>query len=190
MSPRPKALLAPTQSAAFSMARALLLFDAWEDLDQGPLEIDRALLFDFVLQNPRLFLPLITDLDPVLRAYGLEQAGISDLFAHRGFETTRERFQATVSELVARDLLTESTDGARSADSSVFRISPAGRVTARLFTSEMANAIKATALVTCTHWRRRSHAELQRLIRRSLPDQASEAARMTRPFAQWLLDVE
>ena len=171
------------------MGRALLLFREWERADDAPLELERALLIDFVIQNPRLFLSLLTDLDPILRAYGLEEPGIGDVFAHRRLDTTRERFQLTVSELVARDLLVEDHTSS-SGESAAFRLTASGKSTADMFTTEMARGISAIALVTSGQWRRRNHLELHRLIRQALPDQSSEAARLTLPFATWLLDVD
>jgi hypothetical protein len=171
------------------MGRALLLFQEWERVDEGALELEKALLFDFVLQNPRLFLAALTDLDPVLRAYGLQDAGISEFFAQRRLHTARERFQSTVSDLVARDLLHEHF-AMPPTESAAFRLTELGKSTATLFTSEMADGIRSVAAVTCTQWRRRNSSELHRLIRQTLPDQSSEAARLTDPFAAWLLDVE
>ena len=186
---RPPTLLSPAQGAAFTMGRALLLFDAWSSVDDGPLELDRAILIDFVLQNPRLFVALITDLDPVLRGYDLQEAGISDMFAHRRLETARERFQVTTSGLVARDLIREEAAPTTS-DSAVFRVTEIGSAVASGFTTQLAHATRALSVVVCSNWRRRNHRELQRLIRASLPDQSSQAARLTRPFAEWLLDTE
>lgn len=186
---RSRSLLSPAQAASFSMARALLLFDSWRTVDESPLEIDRAVLIDFVTQNPRLFLSLLSDLNPVLKAYDLQEAGIADLFASRRFESARERFQVVVSELVARDLLHEDSS-ATGSDSAAFRITEAGGLVAGRFTSSLSQAIRSVAAVAANHWRRRSYRELVGLIRRSLPDQSSEASRLTRPFAEWLLDVE
>jgi len=182
-------MLSPVQSSALAMGRALLLLSSWEKVDDGPIELERAILIDFVIQNPRFFLAFLSDLDPILRAYNLQEAGIADMFAQRRLETTRERFQATISELLSRDLIAES-DGEGTTESAVFRITASGKVAAGRFTSELSRAIRAVATVACTQWRRRNHRELQRMIRNSLPDQSSEASRLTRPFAEWLLEMD
>ncbi len=182
-------LLSPAQAASFSMARALLVFDTWKETTAGPLEFDLAVLIDFVTQNPRLFLVQLTDLHPVLRAYDLEEAGIADLFASRRFEGARARFQAVATELIVRDLVREDAT-VTDAESAAFRVTETGSVVARRFTSSFSKAVRSIATVAATQWRRRSYRELSRAIRQSFPDQSSEADRLTRPFAEWLLDIE
>jgi hypothetical protein len=90
------------------MGRTLILLETWNRQIESPVDIERAILLDFAMQHPRSLQSLVPELDTVVRAHSLKKYDLSDLFAQRHFGTTRERFLATIEDLIARDLVAES----------------------------------------------------------------------------------
>ena len=182
-----RAPLSAPQSVAYSMGRVLVLFDVWEDGDQRPLDVERAMLIDFAAQQPRALKPLVPALERVLRAYRLHQADLSDLFAERQFDVLRERFSAVITDLLARDLLKEIHDAEPElATAARFALTERGRAIAGQFSSVMSLSFRALYEVLCETWRRKNVGELARAIRVALPQQARGIAELSVPIPTWL----
>lgn len=183
-------LLSPTYSAFFGMGRVLLIVDAWGSTNNGdPLQFERAILVDFAVQNPRTVIGLVSGLAPVLRAHGLERADLADVFANRRLETVRERLRTTLTDLVARGLVSEATPSP-TVEISAFLPTEAGSAIARSFQGPYAGAIRDLASTVSAAWHRRSVRDLVLLIRKSIPDQSLLAVQLSESFGDWMGGAE
>jgi hypothetical protein len=181
--------LSPTQSAAFAMGRALIVFDSWSRGGETALDVERAMLIDFAVQHPRSVRTLVPELDAVIRAHGLQKHDLSDAFAERHFGVMRERFLAVIADLIARDLLVEAA-GSGSADQLTLRATEAGRITAGRFSSALSLGLRAMCSVLSDAWRRRNVRDLATEIRKAIPDESQFAADLREPFARWLVEAD
>src|ERR1700733_10303480 len=102
-----EALLSPSQQAAYTMGRSLLVMDAWSRMTAGPIEFERAMLIDFALQYPRSVGSLVPSLPAITRAHGIDQADVGVLFAIRRLSGLRESFSLTAGLLLGRNLIDE-----------------------------------------------------------------------------------
>jgi hypothetical protein len=182
-----RAPLSPTQSAAFAMGRALLVFDTWYRQAGVPLDAERAMLIDFAAQHPRSIVGLAPSVLQVVRAHGLQKSDLADLFAQRHFGSMREGFLDMVVDLVSRDLLVEA--GADKGDVA-FAPTDAGHAAAVRFSSPLAIGLRALCSVLCDEWRRKNVRDLAGDIRKTLPDESRMAASLGEPFAPWLSEVD
>ncbi len=171
--------LSPAQSAAYTAGRTLLVLDSWARHSDSPIELDRAMLIDFAVQYPRSISGLIPTVPAVVRAHGIEQGDLGDLFATRRLATLREDFIAVVSLLVGQRLVDEQE---RAGAASAFRINKIGRDAAAGFSSSLSLAIRALAEAACLAWKRRNTDDLRSEIRRALPDSSRDAAELARPI--------
>jgi hypothetical protein len=181
--------LSPTQSAAFSMGRVLLLLDGWNRVTDGPLEFERAMLIDFGALHPRSILTIVPELDIVIKAHGLSHVDLSDAFAGRQFGSTREHFMTIVEDLVARDLVS-SPDPLDDSRQILLRLTDRASNVVRAFTSPLSLGFRALFEVLCETWKRQNTRNLAADIRRAIPDEAQFAARLRSPFASWLIEAE
>lgn len=181
--------LTPTQSAAFAMGRALIVFDTWSRGANAALDVERAMLIDFAVQHPRAVRALVPDLDLVIRAHGLQKHDLSDAFAEKHFGIMRERFLAVVAELVARDLLAE-VPGTGSPDQLTLEPTERGRHVAERFSSALSLGLRAMCSVLSEAWRRRNVRDLATDIRQAIPDETQFAADLREPFARWLVEAD
>lgn len=191
MNPRNAAsLLSPTYSAFFGMGRVLLIVEAWVSKNDGsPLPFERAILIDFAVQNPRTVIGLVSGLAPVLRAHGLERADLADVFANRRLETARERLRTTLTDLVARGLVSE-VPPSPSVEVSAFIPTPEGSAVARSLQGAYATALRDLAGTVSVAWHRRAIRDLVALIRKSIPDQSQLAIQLSESFADWTVGAE
>ena len=172
------------------MGRVLLIVDAWVSTNDGdPLAFERAILIDFAVQNPRTIIGLVSGLAPVLRAHGLERADLADVLANRRLETARERLRTTLTELVARGLVSE-VPPSPSVEISAFIPTSEGSVVARSFQGSYATALRDLAGTVSAAWHRRSVRDLVALIRKSIPDQSLLAVQLSESFGDWMVGAE
>lgn len=172
--------LSPAQAAAYTSGRTLLVFDSWARHSDTPIELERAMLIDFAVQYPRSISSLIPTVPGIIRAHGIDEGDIGDLFAMRRLSTLREDFIAVLSLLVGQVLVDEA-ERRDNASASAFRINVAGREVAGRFSSSLAVAIRALADTACLAWKRRNTEDLRSEIRDALPDWSRDAAELTRP---------
>lgn len=182
-------LLSPTYSAFFGMGRVLLIVDAWASKNNDPLPFERAILVDFAVQNPRTVIGLVAGLAPVLRAHGLERADVADVFANRRLENARERLRTTLTDLVARGLVSE-VPPTPSVEISAFTPTLEGTNVARSFQGPYAAALRDLAATVSAAWHRRSVRDLVPLIRKSIPDQSLLAVQLSESFGDWMTGPE
>ena len=180
--------LSPAQSAAYTTGRTLLVLDSWRRHSDAPVELDRAMLIDFAVQYPRSISSLIPTVPPIVRAHGIEQGDLGDLFAMRRLATLREDFTSVISILVAK-LLVDETSQEKNASATSFRITDIGREAAATFTSPLALAIRALAEAASMAWKRRNTDDLRAEIRHAIPDSSRDAAELARPV-DFLEDVD
>jgi hypothetical protein len=174
--------LSPSQSSAFAMSRVLLVLDAWREANDAGVDLDRAILLDFAVQHPRALASLVPDVQPVVRAFGLQGDDVADLFAQRHLDSRRERFTAVLTDLLARDLVAEAP---RQSDGSpvLLIISDLGKAIAASFTSPLSLTVRALAGVFSRAWRRPRVDDLLAHIRGALPDHALDIAHFAEPFS-------
>ena len=182
-------LLSPTYSAFFGMGRVLLIVDAWASKTNEPLPFERAILVDFAVQYPRSVIGLVSGLAPVLRAHGLERADVADIFANRRLENARERLRTTLTDLVARRLVTE-VPPSPTVELSAFTTTSEGADVARSFQGSYAAALRDLAGTVSAAWHRRSVRDLVPLIRKSIPDQSLFAVQLSESFGDWMAGPE
>lgn len=176
--------LSPAHDSAYRMARALLMFAAWQEANEQPIDFDRAMLIDFAAEYPRAVAPLVAEIGPILRAYGLEAVDLSDLFAQRRLHTRRERFTSVITDLGARGLVEEVTTHEMRAAVSL-TITSLGADVAGRFTSPLSNAIRLLCVVLAREWRKPAIADLLASLRKTIPDASREIADLSEPFRPW-----
>jgi hypothetical protein len=172
--------LSPAQTAAYTSGRTLLVFDSWARHSDIPIEVERAMLIDFAVQYPRSISSLIPTVPAIVRAHGIDEGDLGDLFAMRRLATLREDFIAVLSLLVGQ-MLVEEAGRTNNANISAFQISAEGRKAAGRFSSSLAVAIRALAEAASLAWKRRNTEDLRSEIRNALPDWSRNAAELTRP---------
>jgi len=170
------------------MGRQLILLDCWSRLVDSPVELERAILMDFALQHPRSVSSLVPGLDVVIRAHGLQDHDLSELFAQRRLRGFRESFLVTSAELLARNLLSE--DPTYKAESPGLKITPDGSQIVGRFTSPLSIFLRSAAELISKAWQRRSILALASDIREVLPDESSAIAQLETPFGVWLEDLD
>lgn len=174
----------PVQAASFSMGRVAILFETWWASESTPLEFDRALLLDFGTQYPRSVATIVPQLVPILRAHGMEKGDLGDLFAQRRFATARERFAVVVSDLMARNLLTEE---AALAPNDPIALSPTtlGLETSRQLCTSLSIWHRAVCRALCEVWKRSALRDLSKKIRMAIPDHSLTLGALAEPFFPW-----
>jgi hypothetical protein len=177
---RRRVLLSPAQSASFAMGRTLLVFESWAQQVASPIELERAMLVDFAVQYPRSIGALVPALPSIVRAYGIDQGDLGDLFAIRRFSTIREFFSSTVALLISRRLVDE-LPRTETRTSTMLALSSSGREAAQRFTTPLALAIRSLSDAVCLSWRRRNTEDLRRALGDSLPNTARDVAELMRP---------
>lgn len=176
---RKRVPLSPGQAAAFTMGRTLLVFESWARHSEVSVELERAMLIDFAVQYPRSIASLLPTVPPIIRAHGIDQADLGDLFAVRRLATLREDFSTVLVMLTSRHLVDE---GVKSS-SAAFTITAEGRHAASAFSSPLALAIRALADALCMAWKRSSVDSLRSQIRDALPDASRDASELGRAVA-------
>jgi hypothetical protein len=174
-----KVPLSPGQAAAFAMGRTLLVFESWVRHTEAAIELERAMLIDFAVQYPRSIASLLPTVPPIIKAHGIDQADLGDLFAVRRLATLREDFSTVLVMLTSRHLVDEQVR----ASSAAFTITSEGRHAASAFSSPLALAIRALADALCLAWRRSSVETLRSQIRDALPDSSRDASELGRAVA-------
>jgi hypothetical protein len=174
-------LLSPSQSASFAMGRILLVFESWARIVAAPIELERAMLIDFAVQYPRSIGALVPALPGIVRAYGIDQGDLGDLFATRRLQTIREAFTSTLSLLIARNLIDEILRNDSTATQ--LRVTERGRTAAQSFSTPLALAIRSLSEAVCTSWRNRNTDGIRDALGYALPNTAQEAAELTRPVS-------
>ncbi len=167
------------------MGRLLLIFDTWGSIHQKPLEIDRALLLDYGVQFPGSILGSVPEIEPVVRAYGLDKRGISDLFAARRFSSAREQLLATATDMIARNMITGERVGA---EEPAYNVTSIGRTAASRFCSPFSQAIRGLSEVLSRKWARSNLRTLSIQLRDAVQDHASAMAGLVDPIAPWTED--
>jgi hypothetical protein len=174
-------MLSPSQQAAYTMGRSLLVIDGWARMTDAPIEFERAMLIDFAVQYPRSLGELVPTLPGIVRAHGLEQGDLGDLFATRRLSTLRETFSTTAGLLLGRQLLDEATRDQESSGT-LLVITEAGRAAAQSLCTPLAFGVRAMAEAICVAWRRRNTNDLRRALRENLPDESLNAADLMTPI--------
>lgn len=182
--------LSPTQSMAYAMGRGLLLLDRWASLTARPIDAERAMLVDFSLQYPRVLVPIMPEIVPILRAHDLGKQDLSDLFAQHHFDTMRERFLTVASCLVARNLVDEISEGTTQRDALLLKITPLGTNVAHRFTNSVSIAYRAISDLVCGAWQIRNLETLAADLRKALRDEPLLRAKLREPLAPWMAHAE
>lgn len=181
--------LSPTQSAAFSMGRVLLLLDTWSRASETPLDFERAMLIDFGALHPRAIVGIVPQLDLVIRAHGLTHNDLTDAFVARQFGSARERFMTIVVDLAARDLI-HAPDPHDDTLQVPLRLTDKAPSVVNAFASPLSMGYRSLFEVLCETWRRSNTQRLAAEIRLAIPDEAQFARRLRAPFAPWLGETE
>jgi hypothetical protein len=179
--------LAPQQYTIYSMARVLLCIEQWETNFQRPIEIDRLMLFDFVIQYPREVSRILPNLKLTLEAEDLLEVDLSDLFAKRNSENMYEKFNAVLSALTARDLIKQilptENDG-----NLYLSLTSLGNEKVKLFLSPVSYAIRDISKVLIENWTRTNPNKLLSEVFSLLPDQSEAVQQLATPFEIWQND--
>lgn len=177
------AALSPLQSASFNMGRVLIEIDTWKLLHGTPLEIERGVLIDFIVQHPRAVVHIFPDLMMTMKSHGLETTDFSDLFARRHFRTARELYLTTIADLLSRNLIDQNLE---QGDVILVSLTDAGNLANAQLSSALSLSIRAISSVVCAYLKRRNIDDLWSEIRSTLPDESEALALLGQPFGDWL----
>ncbi|MBX9771897.1 MAG: hypothetical protein K2X29_11025 [Candidatus Obscuribacterales bacterium] len=177
--------LSPTQSAHFSMGRTLLTFVQWHIKYERPIELERAMVFDFAVQYPRTFATLVPEVGYVIKSHGFSEADLGDYFVARRYTLIRDQFVDTLNDLVARDLVNPIVTKEPS-EFLLFQVTEVGTEVAGRFETRLSQVMLLLSAAYCQAWGQKDMKKLLILIRQSLPDQSDMVQQLTKPFGSWL----
>ena len=163
----------PTQTISYALGRGLLVWETWESVAGRPLGIQKAAIFDFASNYPRAFSDVVDGMRATLRAHGVFEPDVSDLFAARHFHTLRTQATVVVNSLVARGLLEPGEPNDAEPE---YVLTAEGRAVSRSLAGRHARATRAILETLSTAWKSSSAETLRGLVASSLPNQTVDIA--------------